>query len=233
MNAIFYTITFFALHFNYSEDYLQIFGDDYKNALTFVTKNKTKFVEVFENDSALIRTSISIVFPELIRYSMVRDFFETAVLETFYVQYGSDAADFSIGSFQMKPSFIEVIEQYAFDNNSSTYQKISFASNFSEKEKRQERLNRLQEIKWQILYLKIFIELYSEKEAMNQFPNSNDKIIYLATAYNRGLNTSIAQLDLNKILFKDKFFPYGLNYPGKQYSYAAIALDFYQNYKYD
>jgi hypothetical protein len=55
---------------------------------------------------------LSIVFPEIIRYNAFKDFLETKTLEWLYVEYGKDKADFSIGLFQMKPSFVEKLEKY-------------------------------------------------------------------------------------------------------------------------
>ena len=43
---------------------------------------------------------LSIVFPEIIRYSIFKDFFETKVLEQLYVLKGNRWADFSIVFFK-------------------------------------------------------------------------------------------------------------------------------------
>ncbi len=60
--------------------------------------------------------AISIVLPELIRWNALQDIMETTALELLYVEKGKDGADFSIGYFQMKPSFIENLENYVLTN---------------------------------------------------------------------------------------------------------------------
>ena len=51
-----------------------------------------------------------VVLPEVARFNGFSNFFETAALEAFYVEDGSGVVDFSIGPFQMKPSFAERVE---------------------------------------------------------------------------------------------------------------------------
>ncbi len=55
----------------------------------------------------------AIVFPETVRYSFLQNQAEIAGLMVLYVKYGSAYADFSVGRFQMKPSFAEQIEHDA------------------------------------------------------------------------------------------------------------------------
>ena len=55
--------------------------------------------------------AIAVVFPELIRYSALRDKIEITLLKSLYIYKGDDYADFSIGQFQMKPSFAELIHK--------------------------------------------------------------------------------------------------------------------------
>lgn len=56
--------------------------------------------------------ALAIVSPELIRWTAFKDFFETTALELLYVKKGKTYADFSIGHFQIKPSFVEQLEAY-------------------------------------------------------------------------------------------------------------------------
>ena len=53
------------------------------------------------------------------------------------------------------------------------------------------------------------------------------KIEFFAAAYNYGFNSSKEEI---RKTIESKYFPYGGTYPGKQYSYAKIASDFYKNY---
>jgi len=54
---------------------------------------------------------LSIVFPELIRFNAIQDKIETFALQSLYVKYGKDYANFSVGPFQVKPSFAESLEK--------------------------------------------------------------------------------------------------------------------------
>ena len=55
----------------------------------------------------------AIVFPELMLYNSVKDDIESESLRVLYVQFGKAYADFSVGPFQMKPSFAEEVETKA------------------------------------------------------------------------------------------------------------------------
>ena len=54
--------------------------------------------------------ALAVVFPEIVRYSDLEDLIQIRALKVLYVQYGRKYADFSVGHFQMKPSFIEQLE---------------------------------------------------------------------------------------------------------------------------
>ena len=57
--------------------------------------------------------AIAVVFPEIVRYSAIRDKIEITLLKALYINLGEDYADFSIGQFQMKPSFAEALHKKA------------------------------------------------------------------------------------------------------------------------
>ena len=222
-------LIFFFLFFSLpsEENYPQIFGDDYADALAFVEKNQALALKTFNGDTLQAKKAWAIVFPELIRYSMVRDFFETSALEIFYVKNGKEAADFSIGPFQMKPSFIEELEKISEQKRPQIAKQIRIGE-VDEKQSRKIRLERLKSLEWQILYLKSFISIYTEKENLFKLP-SEKQVIFIAHAYNHGISTSTEHLDTHNITDSNKYFPYGSKYPGKQYSYASIASYFFEN----
>ena len=87
-----------------------LFYQEYKYELIKAKKSfeelEGTFIEVckkYDSDKNLLA---AVIFPELVRYSSFRDLLETGVLEALYIEKGSDVANFSIGKFQMKPSFI-------------------------------------------------------------------------------------------------------------------------------
>ena len=82
-------------------DYRAIFGDDWQRAEQFLVENR-KWIEpeltAYKID---FNEAMAVVFPELVRYSALRDFMETTLLKALYINLGEEYADFSIGQFQI------------------------------------------------------------------------------------------------------------------------------------
>ncbi|MBN1251668.1 MAG: hypothetical protein JXR51_00625 [Bacteroidales bacterium] len=217
----------FIFIFQKQNNYLKIFGNDYKNAINYFIDNKTVFENYFSDYNVDIEILTSIIFPERIRYSIVKDYFETTFLELFYVENGSSKVDFSIGDFQIKPSFAEKIEFY-IKNNPYLNHKYEILLNYDTKEIseiRKKRVERLKNKKNQIVYISAFYDIVKSKFYLLK-KSKSEKIKFFATAYNYGFDKS--QNVLEKHL-NDEFFPYGTSYPQKQYSYSDISLYFYRN----
>ncbi|NJO89076.1 MAG: hypothetical protein HC831_09045 [Chloroflexia bacterium] len=100
------------LNLNSTPDYQKIFGADYTDAISYFKKNKSTITSYFNYHSVNQELIIPVIFPERIRYSMVKDFIETTAVELIYIDFGADYVDFSIGDFQIKPSFAEKVEMY-------------------------------------------------------------------------------------------------------------------------
>ncbi|MBI5218152.1 MAG: hypothetical protein HY958_04400 [Bacteroidia bacterium] len=206
----------------------KIFRDDYTNAVNFIKQNKTlieKTCSQYDNENAVV---LSVVFPELIRYSYFKDFFETSALEVVYTKYGSGYVDFSIGRLQMKPSFIETLENTVLKDD-SLHQRYKIITEFkSDKPEliRQTRVERLKTLKWQLIYANCFIAIMDEKFKDVEWPDIKEKIRIYATAYNHGFNHSLEKI---KKWQSDKTFPYGGTNPENQYAYGDVAVDFYLN----
>ena len=208
--------------------YEQVFSDDYADAKKFL---KTNFDELeiaaykFRHNMLF---SNAIVFPELMRYSVLKDILETSALEIMYVEYGKKAADFSIGRFQMKASFIESLEEEIIKNDSllKVYGVIIMDKNRNEREKRQIRVNRLKTNKWQITYLHTFIAICDERFKSFKPENINQKLVLYSTAYNSGFYQK-PEILLEKS--ENRCFPYGQKFEGTQYSYSDIS-NYYFSY---
>lgn len=206
-------------------DYREVWGEDYSYAVEFVEAHCEIFTDITTEHNIAIVEAIAIVFPELLRYSLIRDFLETIALEVGYVTYGKGYGDFSVGPFQIKPSFIEHLEDKVCDDERLMVFQPLFTYYASDSRGiRKERINRLQNIAFQIQYLACFISIamleYDELECMS----ANERVKMLATLYNVGLGNT---MDTIKKLSKRCTFPYGSSYLGTQYSYATIASDYY------
>ena len=207
--------------------YYNIFGNDYKSALIFFKKNKELIKSTFKKYNIESEIIISALFPERIRYSIVQDFFETEALSTIYVSYGSTYVDFSIGEFQIKPSFVEKLEEYIKTSSKLQDKYLHlFPKTRDVKKKRKNIVSNLKSLKYQLFYISVFYDILIEKFDLLSM-NKTKKINFTASAYNYGFHNTKQEISDN---FKSKYFPYGTKYPGKQYSYTNIALDFNQNY---
>lgn len=186
----------------------------------------------FEACAAICKTGSrfmqAIIFPELMRYNSLKDGIEAESLRTLYVQFGKEYANFSIGIFQMKPGFAEQVEQRAITMLPTAISKelqLSYDSN-DEEEIRRQRVERMQDEQWQLVYLTAFIcicnELYKEKS----FDTDLEKLQWYATVYNAGFDKADHYIS-EKI--KQENFYLQQQMPEKKFRYAAIAGWFYHN----
>lgn len=224
-----FLFTLILSSFSWKEaDYAKIFGADYQQAISYCQSNISTIDAVMQKYKLPTTVVISIVFPELIRYSTFKNYFESTALEYAYTKGGSQLADFSIGRFQMKPSFAEKLETaIGLDPILKTkYTSIVQYSSKNLETQRAKRVERLDDLAWQLTYLCSFYELMQPK--VKNISSTKEKIRYLATAYNCGFDKE------EKIIQKwmqRKVFPYGIKYPeSHQYNYAAIASDFYSSH---
>ncbi|MCP4442925.1 MAG: hypothetical protein GY810_28805 [Aureispira sp.] len=213
------------------DDYSKIFGADHQQAMEYCQTEKETINAVTQKYKVPTNAVMSIVFPELIRYSTFKNFFESTALEYAYTKGGSKVADFSIGRFQMKPSFAEKLE-LALQTDNTLKVKYSTLIEYSTKNlqsQREKRVARLGSLNWQLIYLCGFYDLMQTKT--KNISSAEGKIKYIATAYNCGFDKEEATI---LKWMKRKTFPYGAKYPeSHQYNYAEVALDFYTNHALD
>ena len=227
MKNYFAIILFITLSFP-QNDFSKIFGSDYKDALHFLKSKKERITLLTKKYGGESKLIIPVIFPELIRFSVLSDLFEIGALEIIYVDKGCEAADFSIGRFQMKPSFVENIENAISkmpDVNIELKQLIHYSETDLRKI-RSKRIKRMKSFDWQVIYLICFEKVVKVLFKNHNFKSFEDKIKFFATAYNYGYNKSVKNIEhwQNK-----KIFPYGSNFIGNQYAYSEIALFFYKN----
>ena len=167
--TILLSILFFA--FKPKIDFRSHYNTDYESALEFLKGENKAFNFVahkYKLDKKLLQ---SIIFPELLRYNLFQNFIETKALELLYINGGTEAADFSIGSFQMKPSFVEKLEHLAAaDENSNwaeNYFELCSYGNIDLKSQRKERIERLSSLSWQLKYLCFFCHYIQKKYNLN------------------------------------------------------------------
>ena len=204
--------------------YASIFDGDYNNAIKYMTENKLLQTKILADNGIKPEILLPVIFPERIRYSIVKDYFETEILEVVYVRYGAEYADFSIGDFQIKASFAEIIEAQ-IDESQELSKKYSLLiiKAPDEKEERRVRTYRLQNTAYQLYYLSAFYDIVNSRFDLTG-KTVKEKIQFISSAYNHGFTDTKKEIERYSGL---KFFPYGDKYPGEQYSYSDVALDFY------
>ena len=177
----------------FSANYPKVFGNDWTSAINYVKEHHDEWSREFEQFDVDPRLAVAIVFPELIRYSMWQDEIERAAVNGLYVSKGTDGANFSIGRFQMKPSFAEEIEQEW--NRSSLSKEYGFVFNLQQNnEARRSRIRRLSNMQGQCRYLAIFIRLLQQRHPQLEQLSEKEQVYFLATAYNRSFTASFQQI---------------------------------------
>jgi len=208
-----------------SVNYHQVFSSDYNNALDFVSQNSDLFLDYSTQYNTDVEIIIPVVFPEAIRYSIIKDYLETKSLELTYVFAGS--ADFSIGCFQMKPSFVESLENTIkqYPDQLNKYHNLLIPEELPLPEIRKERIDRLKSIEYQISYANC---MYDIVKILYPSVFSHDKsfqIKFISTAFNHGFLTGEKEI----LDFTGRaFFPLNGKNNSERYIYHEISLYFYE-----
>jgi hypothetical protein len=207
-------------------NYMEIFGNDYNFAIKTIEKHSW-WSDTLSGDGLDPDFTFSIILPELIRYSSIADYIEVKALEVLYVQYGRGYADFSVGLFQMKPSFAEMIEKDIL--------KIDLVKTFPVLSKLQPdtseaiacrtmRIVRLKDEYYQVLYLEAFIRIMDKLYPDPAFYSSGDKLIFYSTAYNTGYFKD--ESEIRKEISRKRFY-LGMKATSTKYNYSDIASWYY------
>ena len=218
-------ILFCAAYQSFGQNsYSKIYNREFQETIQFYYSHK----KYFEKSAYKIKLSppflFSIVAPEISQYSSIYNEAELYSLKVMYSQYGKDYSNFSIGYFQMKPSFIESLEEFIMENPKEL-KKFNYIliEGPQSKNSRIKRLERLSSLKWQFKYLSAFCAIVQLRFKNESFESNEDKLKFYATAYNSGFNQSLYHL---KKMQQKKFFPrISLN----KFNYADVSYLFYQN----
>ncbi|MCB8999028.1 MAG: hypothetical protein H6540_03025 [Bacteroidales bacterium] len=209
-----------------SIDYSNVFQRDYSNALEVMKVNSGLFSEYSHKYNTDPEIIMPVLFPEAIRYSIISDFLETNSLELVYVYAGS--ADFSIGRFQMKPSFVENLEN-AIDTHPEALAKYSallIPGDRNSPEVRKERIARLKSLNYQILYANCFFDIIKIIYPSVLKMDKVSQIKFISTAYNHGFLTGQKEI---KEYSEKAFFPFNGKNNTSRYVYNEISLYFYNH----
>ena len=209
-------------------DYQAIFGSDWDKALEFEKENRSWMEPILEKNNIPYDLALAVIFPELVRYSALRDKMEITLLKALYINLGETYANFSIGQFQMKPSFAETIRREA-PSALARRSGISFrqAVEFGHiSDYRKSIVTDLEDPKSEFLYLVAFCKIADKKYRTFRM-NDKERVRFLATAYNYGIDKSKEEIESmsDKKFFNTKLFK------TQNYSYAEVSLFWYDNYR--
>jgi len=209
-------------------DYDAVFGAKYAAAERFVKTNDW-ISGALVLDPGEARVALAVVFPEIIRFSALEDFVQVRALKVLYVQYGKEYANFSVGRFQMKPTFAQQVERdsnrlLAAEERAALGAPVFPAADTVEN--RRDRVLRLDDIKWQVRYLGLFMRIMDKRYARTRFADPLERLRFYATAYNAGYTNS--EKTIRRIL-PAKTYHTGLFDSETKYCYADIAVFFFKN----
>jgi hypothetical protein len=213
-----------------SPDYGFIFGNDWEKALSYIEENDPWIRSSLEKYNIPYTETVAVIFPELVRYSAIRDKMEITLLKTLYRNIGTQYADFSAGEFQVKPSCAEMIRRAAPAAMGKKSKEL-FAKRASYKNDYQFRvaiITDLENPKSEFNYIIAFYLICQKRFDLEKMDEVS-RIKFLATAYNTGFWKS--REEINKMVER-KFFNTKL-FKTDNYSYADVALYWYENYSSD
>lgn len=211
-----------------SLDYKNIFGEDWKKAETIEAENRVWAETLLKKHNIAYPLAIAVIFPELVRYSALRDKMEVTLLKTLYVNLGEYYANFSIGLLQMKPSFAEAIRREGpavMGRRSGII--LRDTSEFSDiKNYRKSIVSDLEDPKIQFNYLIAFLRICEKKYKTNRMDEMT-RVRFLATVYNYGIDKSSEQIQdmMGRKFFNTKLFK------TENYSYSDISVYWYLGFR--
>jgi len=210
--------------YSQSPDYSKIFGNDWQKALDFVEENNHWMKPALIRQNVPWSTAVAVVFPELVRYSALRDKMEITLLKTLYRNLGNDYADFSVGPFQIKPSFAErMIEECRGTRTGRLFRsRDQFRNDY------QFRAYIISELEDPVKEFNFVIAFLKICEKRFRLKNEEDslRIKFLAAAYNTGFWKSEDEI---RIMSEKKFFNTKL-IKTENYPYADVSLFWYNLY---
>ena len=209
------------------EDYRLIFGKEYAEAEKYLEENTwlAESLRLPPDDTAI---ALAVVFPEIIRFNYFEDLIQVRTLKVLYVQYGRKYANFSVGHFQMKPSFVEQLEADWNGLVSAAEKAVAGIPAFAKGDRsdvRRERILRLDDMRWQVQYLRVFMAVMKKRHRNVVFSDAEDRLRFYATAYNSGYTSGEERI---RRAMLEKRFHLELYSPKRPYNYADVALFFFR-----
>ncbi|MBO7639647.1 MAG: hypothetical protein J6S91_11795 [Treponema sp.] len=230
MKKTFWTVFFLSIFISFAgtqtsdkglKSYSQKNPSAFRDAMKFSIQLKFYMQALGYEDCDL---ALAVVFPELMRYSAYRDEIESFATEIAYTA-SMDFEGFSIGHFQMKPVFAEMVENCVEGSPKlkKKYSVIDYGGDTSTIIQRRNRIRRLQTLESEVAYLYAFIDICREKLALEE-SDDGERVGLIASAYNAGF---CYKKDTLEKIGRVNSFPNGSG-KSPSWNYVQIASDYYK-----
>lgn len=209
-----------------SPDYAGLFGPKYAEAESLIAHDGwlEKGLGLPVGESRIAR---AVVFPEVIRYSVLADAIQVRALKVLYVQYGKGFLNFSVGIFQMKPAFAESLESdwaSLFTTRERSEAGVPGFDRSDTREARRRRVARLDDPAWQAVYLGLFMRIMDRLYAGVSLAGAEERVRFYAAAYNSGYRAG--ERAIRKAM-AGKDFHTALLFPRARLCYADVSAYYY------
>jgi len=211
---------------NTEKDYAILFGAKYAEAEKFLRQNSW-IANSLRLSPQETQFALAVVFPEIIRFKALEDKIQVRALKVLYVQYGRKYADFSVGHFQMKPTFAEQIERdynRLFSSQEKAAAEITPFEAGETSRLRKERVLRLNDLHWQARYLRLLMMVMDKLYGNLTFATDLEKLRFYATAFNCGYASG--EKAIRKKMGLRRFHIQWI-FAKTLYNYADVSVFFY------
>ncbi len=218
--------------------------ENWRFAARYAASHRDAWQAVWSRFDVPADVAEAVIFPELVRYNKIQDSFETSAVEAGYPEGGIAICDYSIGRFQMKPSFVEDLEKRWMRSGLGDRYGLVFDTSETQ-EARQARFDRLKTEEGQCVYLAIYLRMlyldYGSKgkdgqilqEGLETLPRTEQAYL-AATAYNHGTlwrSPGAGSLERIRAVAAEKTFPLPNLWRTKArlYSYGELAARYHSS----
>jgi hypothetical protein len=211
-------------------DYPFIFGSNWQKACSYIEENKNWMQKTCSENKVDFDLVSSVIFPELVRYSALRDKIEITLLKALYVHYGAEYSNFSVGIFQIKPGCAQEILKHVSKLNEPQFDDhfSYFFQRYSEREKRQAIVRELEDPAREFYFVVALVRILEKKYSREKWENTDEKLRFYSAAYNAGFSSPEKYI---RGMMTAKQFHTKLNKPAVTYCYPDISSVYFRTLK--
>jgi len=209
-------------------DYASVFGKNWQKAVAYIDDNKEWMQRICAQNGVDYPFVSAVVFPELIRYSALRDQMEITLLKALYVHFGSEYSNFSVGVFQVKPSCAEEILRYGTKSGGSDLfcHFRDSVINLPVREKRKAIVCELEKPAGEFSFVVTLVRILEKKYNRKKWNTPEEKLRFFSAAFNAGFN--FPEKYIRKMMTVNEFH-IRLVRPEVTYCYPDISWAIYRS----